>query len=71
MALKAKIKFKPVHPDGSQDDNDVIIIKVKRNNWPEFSRLLGAGRAEAHNWHIEVSDAGKIEDKFDEVKSNY
>lgn len=71
MTLKAKIKFKAAYPDGPKDDNDVIVIKVKRKHWEDFSQLLGAGRAEANSFCISESEAEVIEYNFDSLYSEH
>lgn len=67
MTLKAKIKFKPVYQNGSQDDNDVIVIKVKRKHWEDFSQLLAAARNNTDNYPIVHSEVATIERQFDGV----
>lgn len=70
MALKAKIKFKTQFPNGIANHDpkdDVIIIKVKRNNWEDFSQLLGAARDNAGSYLIDVDEARNIEIDFDTV----
>lgn len=69
MALKAKIKFKAAYPDGQRDDNDVIVIKVKRKHWQDFSQLLGAGRDNANSFGLIESEARFIEENFDSLYS--
>ena len=69
MALKAKIKFKSANPGCGNDDNDVIIIKVKRNHWEDFSQLLGAARDNTDSYHLTYSEVKVIENTFDNTIS--
>lgn len=63
--MKIKMKFKPVHPDGSVVDGDVIVLKVKRADWLDFSRLLGAAHSNAEQYRLNPDVINKIESKFD------